>query len=150
MQIFVHTSHGLTLENVAEGATIGDLAAAIGLEDAAGWMEDTDDELPLSATIASIGDNGHLHLNACKRIDVTIHFAGKEKTHRFAPSATVGRVRRWAVGEEGFDLPNAQRPKHEIGVCGTGVIADRQEHVGTLATDCELCFDLGPKDRFQG
>ena len=150
MQIFVHTPQGLTLENVADDATIGDLAAAASMDDAAGWLEDADDELALSTTVATIGDHGHLHLNRCRRIEVTIHFAGREKTHRFAPGATVGRVRRWAVGEDGFDLPKTQRPKHEIGVCNSGVIADRQDHIGTLAADCELCFDLAPKDRFQG
>jgi hypothetical protein len=150
MQIFVHTPHGLTLENVADDATIGDLAAAAGLDDCSGWLEDADDELSLGATVAAVGDHGHLHLNRCKRIEVTIHFAGRDKAHRFAPSATVGRVRRWAVGEDGFDLPQTQRPKHEIGVCDAGVIADRQDHIGTLADDCKLCLDLAPKDRFQG
>jgi len=150
MDIFVHTPHGLTLENVEEEATIGDLLAAAGLDDGAGWREDADDELTSSTTMAVIGEHGHLHLNRCRGVEVTIHFVGKERTHRFAPGTTVGRVRRWAVGEDGFDLPKTQRPKHELGVCHTGMIADRQDHIGTLATDCELCFDLAPKDRFQG
>lgn len=150
MQIFVHTPNGLTLEHVADDATIGDLAAAAGLDDPTGWLEDADYELALSTTVAAVGDHGHLHLNRCKRIEVRIHFAGTEKTHRFAPGVTVSRVRRWAVGEDGFDLPKTQRPKHEIGVCNTGMIADRQDHVGSLTTDCKLCFDLAPKDRFQG
>jgi hypothetical protein len=150
MQVFVHTPDGLTIEKVADTSTIGDLASAVGLDDATGWLEDMDDELALDAAVAAIGDHGHLHLNRCKRIEITIHLAGKEMSHKFAPSATVGRVRRWAVGEDGFDLPKTQRPKHEIGICNSGVIADRQDHVGTLATDCKLCFDLAPRDRFQG
>lgn len=150
MQIFVHTPHGLALETVADDARIGDLAVAAGLDDATCWLENADAELALSAAVADVGEHGHVHLSRCRRIEVTIHFAGKDKTHRFAPGTTVGRVRRWAVGENGFDLPKTQRPKHEIGICNSGVIADRQDHVGTLASDCELCFDLAPKDRFQG
>ena len=52
--------------------------------------------------------------------------------------------------KKGFDLPVKERPKHEVGICGTGVIAERNDHIGTLATDCALCLDLAPKDRFQG
>jgi len=151
MQIFLHTESGLTLEDVDETATIADLADKVGIADATGWREDDDDPADAIAILAKVvGDKGHLHLTRCRRVGVTVNFAGKQKDRRFAPGVTMGRVRRWAVGPDGFDLPHKERPKHEVGVCGTGVIADRNDHVGTLATDCDLCLDLAPKDRFQG
>ncbi|WP_309709613.1 hypothetical protein [Pseudolysinimonas sp.] len=151
IQIFLHTTDGLTLQTIDEAITVAELAEALGVDDAAGWLEDADEPLA-STTVAAtaVGENGHLHLTRCRRIEVTINYAGKTKTHEFAPGSTLGRVRRWAVGENGFDLPQKERPKHELGLCGSGIIADRNEHIGTLATDCELCVDLAPKDRFQG
>lgn len=151
MQIFIHTNDGLTLEIVDETTTIAELADRAGIADAAAWLEDADEELGL-AELASdaVGDKCHVHLNRCRCIEATISFAGKQKTHEFAPGTTIGRVRRWAVGEHGFDLPDKERPKHEVGLCGSGVIADRNDHIGTLATACGLCLDLAPKDRFQG
>jgi hypothetical protein len=150
-RIFLHTDSELTLENVDENTTIAELADAMGVDGALGWLEDADEPLESGAQVASaVGENGHLHLSRRHRIEVTINYAGKTKAHGFAPGATIGRVRRWAVGENGFDLPQKERPKHEVGPCGTGVIADRNDHVGTLATDGNLCLDLAPKDRFQG
>jgi hypothetical protein len=151
MQIFLHTDTGLTLETIDDSTTIADLAEAAGVDDAIGWLEDTDDPIDSDTKAAVVvGDNGHLHVNRCRRVEVTINFAGRTKTHAFAPGTTVGRVRRWAIGDGGFDLPQKERPKHEVGICGTGVIADRNDHIGTLATNCQLCLDLAPKDRFQG
>jgi hypothetical protein len=151
MQIFLHTETGLTIEAVDQTATIATLAEAIGLADATGWLEDIDEPLNLADEIGKVvGDKGHLHLGHRRKVEVTINFAGKTTTHRFAPGTTIGRVRHWAVGDNGFNLPQKERPKHEVGICGTGVIADRNDHVGTLATDCALCLDLAPKDRFQG
>lgn len=97
-----------------------------------------------------VNDNDHIHLNRCRRVEVTVNFAGNERTRWFAPGATIQVVRRWAVGPNGFDLPEKERPKHEVGVCGTGNIAERTDHVGTLAVECSLCLNLAPKDRFQG
>lgn len=151
MRIFLHTHSSLTLQTIDETITIAELADAAGVDNAVGWLEDADEPLDGGARVAvSVGDNGHLHLNQCRRVEVAINYAGKSKTHRFTPGTTIGRVRRWAMGENGFHLPQKERPKHEVGLCGTGVIADRNDHIGTLSTDCELCLDLAPKDRFQG
>lgn len=151
MQIFIHTTTGLVLESIEDKATVTDLITATGITDAAAWLEDAEAQLDATSLVAkAIGDKGHVHITRCRRIEVTINFNGKSKSRRFSPAATIARVRRWAVGDEGFDLPQKERPKHEVGVSGTGVIADRNDHVGTLAIDCELSLDLAPKDRFQG
>ncbi len=152
MQIFLHTPTGLALvEKLDDATTIADLIDQAGLTDASAWIEDGEDALELTDRVAEVaGDKGHIHVNRCRRVDVTINYGGKQKSHGFAPGSTVQAVRQWAVGKDGFDLPVKERPKHEVGVCGTGVIADRNDHIGTLGTDCALCLDLAPKDRFQG
>lgn len=152
MQIFLHTPTGLALvENLDDNATIADLIDKAGLTDATAWAENGEDPLETADLVASVvGDRGHIHINRCRRVDVTVNYAGKQKSRTFAPGATIQATRQWAIGPNGFDLPAKERPKHEVGVCGTGVIADRNDHVGTLAADCVLCLDLAPKDRFQG
>lgn len=151
MHIFLHTDSGLTLQTIDEATTIAELANAVGIDGVTGWPEDADEPLDGSTRVApAVGDNGHLYLGRCRQVEVTINYAGKAKIEPFAPGTTIGRVRRWAIGENGFDLPQKERPKHEVGLCGTGIIADRNDHIGTLATDCDLCLDLAPKDRFQG
>ncbi len=151
MRIFLHTNSGLALQEIDDTTTIADLADAVGLDDATCWPEDADEPLDGNTRAAeAVGENGHLHLSRCRGVEVIINYAGRDKTDEFPPGTTVGRVRRWAIGEDAFNLPQKERPKHEVGLCGTGVIADRNDHIGTLATDCELCLDLAPKDRFQG
>jgi hypothetical protein len=92
----------------------------------------------------------HIGIHRCRRVLVTVNFLGETKERRFVPTATVDAVRRWAVGIHGFDLPAAERLEHEVGVCGTRVVADRRVRVGALATRCALCLDLDLRDRFQG
>lgn len=152
MQIFLHTPTGLALvEKLDDATTIADLIDQAGLTDASAWIEDGEDALELTDRVAQVaGDKSHIHVNRCRRVDVSINYGGKQKSHGFSPGSTIQAVRQWAVGKDGFDLPVKERPKHEVGVCGTGVIADRNDHIGTLATDCTLCLDLAPKDRFQG
>ena len=151
MQIFVHSPNGLVLQDIDDQTSVRDLVTQVGLADASAWLEDTDEPLDPTNVLANVvTDNGHIHLNHCRRVEVTVNFAGKEKARKFAPSATIQAARQWAVGPNGFDLPAKERPKHEVGVCGTGNLAERTDHVGTLATDCSLCLNLAPKDRFQG
>lgn len=151
MQIFLHTSNGIALtDELDDTTTIGDLIAQTELTDSTAFAQDADEPLDAAVLAATIGDKGHIHITRCRRVTVTVNFAGKHKERKFSPGATIQAVRRWAVGSNGFDLPERERPKHEVGVCGTGVIAERDDHIGTLATDCGLCLDLAPKDRFQG
>ena len=90
----------------------------------------------------------HIGRHPCRRVLVSVHFAGEQRQRRFVPSATVRSVRRWALGLHGFDLPTDEQPRYEVGVCDSGVIADRNDHIGALATRCRLCLDLAPRERF--
>ena len=152
MRLFTHTGSGLDLrDHVDETSTVADLVSQSGVDDAAVWLEDADEPLGPSTRLGdALHDGAHIHICACRRIAVTVHYGGQTIERSFPPSATIQRLRRWALGSRGFDLPKSQRPVHELGVAGTGVIAERDDHAGTLATDCALQLDLAPKDRFQG
>lgn len=116
------------------------------------WLEEGEDSLDPTKTLIEVGivEFAHVHHGRCRMVAVTVRFGGEPKEHEFSPSTTVGRVFEWSVGDKGFDLPAAQRPKHTLGLCGTQEEAERKAHLGSLATDCRVCFDLAPKTRYQG
>ena len=151
MKFFLHTTTDLTIEDLDPSTTLQEIADGHGIADATAWLEDVDDPLDISALLSeALRPQQHLHLSSCRRVVTTVAYAGRTISDEFPPGTTIGRVRTWAVGHDGFDLPQKERPRHEVGLCGSGVIADRNDHIGTLATDCALCLDLAPKDRFQG
>ncbi|HEX7060289.1 MAG TPA: hypothetical protein VF176_10610 [Solirubrobacterales bacterium] len=156
MQIYIHRSETKELEliEVEEMISVKELAQAHGGDDASVWLEDEEEslapEVPLKK--AGVKDRGHVHVSKkCKKIEVQVRYAGDPKLRKFAPSATIARVFKWATGKKGFDLTPTERAKHTLGLCGTTTEPDKSEHVGSLANpDCTLCLDLAPKERFEG
>src|SRR5215469_4924614 len=53
---------------------------------------------------AHIGPRSRVHVHRCHRLEVAVNFNAAQKTQAFPPSATIERVKRWAVGPEGFGL----------------------------------------------
>jgi hypothetical protein len=107
-----------------------------------------DGDDPAGTTGAVTEVKAHIGIHRCRRVLVTVNFAGERIERRFVPTATIQAVRRWAVGIHGFDLSAEQQPEHEVGICNTGVVADRATRVGALAIRCTLCLDLARRDRF--
>jgi hypothetical protein len=116
------------------------------------WAEDADEPLDPAVTIAAAGlqDRSHVHRGRARRITATVRFNGESKEREFAPSARVERAFKWAVGDTAFDLPRDQRAKHTLFLGGTQVEADRDAHLGSLATDQAVWFELAPKERYTG
>jgi hypothetical protein len=96
MQIFLHTPTGLALvENLDDATTIADLIDQAGLTDASAWIEDGEDALELTDRVAQVaGDKGHIHVNRCRRVDVTINYGGKQKSQGSAISLPASPCRR--------------------------------------------------------
>jgi hypothetical protein len=151
MDLYVHVEGGEAVDivNVEGGDTVAVLLSA---DDELLWLEDTDVPLAAAATFAEVGlvDRAHVHRGRRRRIATTVRFNGQSKEREFPPGTTVERVFRWAVGDHGFDLPHDQRATHTLGVTGTDVEADRDAHVGSLATSGAVSFDLAPKARYAG
>lgn len=157
MKVFVHREEHATVEavEVESGATVGELLERLGREggtEESLWLEDGDDPLDRSTTLesAAVSEGTRVHVARRKKVEVSVRFGGDTKTREFQPSALVQRVFQWAVGNSGFDLPSAERAKHTLAVCGADTEADRYTHVGSLAQDGRVCFDLAPKTRYQG
>ena len=120
------------------------------------FSEDQEAELSpdLSLEEAHIGHRSRVHVHRCHRIEVTVNFNAAQKTRAFPPSATVERVKRWAVGPapEGFGLQGVDATEHLLQLCHSNTRPDEDTHIGSLVTfpDCQLCFDLVPKVRVEG
>jgi hypothetical protein len=156
MKVFVHAGQGAVEPREADidhASTAAALLLQVGAEpDALLWIEEAEDPLDPGVTLVEAGvvEFSHLHHGRCRRVAATVRFGGEPKERAFSPSATVQTVFAWAESKEGFDLPAEQRPKHTLGLCGTQTEADRRAHLGSLASDCRVCFDLAPKTRYQG
>ncbi len=152
----------VVLVKVAANGTIRDLvkAALPGQQEGKGehavtvMLEDSDEALDLNKSLASAGvvQRGRVHIHRCRRVDVTVNFNGKPIERHFPPSATVKRVKKWAVGKKGFDMTDVDAAEHLLQVCNSTVRPDEDTHIGTLVKhpNCSLCFDLLPKIRVEG
>ena len=149
MTLFLHSKK--PLKTVARDAsrTVGDLVAEEGGGDL--WLENANEPLDAGTTLAELPPNAHVSRGPCKRVEATVKFNGEEEEKRFPQGATVATVFAWATGHDGYDLPAAQRPKHVLALCGTETQPDKSTHLSELlGEDCEVCFSLVPKVRFEG
>jgi len=132
----------------AHGLSAPDVAKALVL------VEDAEEPLAPDAPLeaAGIGHRGRVHVHRCRRVEVTVNFNADQKSEAFPPSATMARVKKWAVGKRGFDLTSIDATEHLLQVCGSTSRPDEDVHIGTLVEvpACELCFDLVAKQRVEG
>jgi hypothetical protein len=155
VQIYVHRSENaeLKLIEVEERISVKEFAETQVGEGASLWIEDEEESLEQEAVLIEVvEERGHVHVSKkCKKIAVSVRYAGDTKLKEFAPGASIARVFKWATGKDGFDLTPTERAKHTLGICQTNTEPDKSEHVGSLAgSDCTLCLDLAPKERFEG
>lgn len=118
------------------------------------YTEDGDTPLPIGATLeaAGLGNQSSVHLSRCKKVAVTVHHNGKDRSESFGPGVPMHRVKEWAVGKKGFDLTPVDAAEHVLQITGTSDRPDEDVHIGSLvgATGCGVEFDLVPKVRVEG
>jgi hypothetical protein len=150
MDIYIHRTNGREQRRVEGDAKVGDLRD--GDATTSVWLENEDEPLDAERLLSEVASEGtQFHVSKCHRVDVRVRFNGDDKTRAFAPAVTVGRVFDWACGKDGFDLPPAEKAKHTFQVCGQKTQPDKADHIGTFADgDCQVCFDLVPKEKFEG
>lgn len=116
------------------------------------FKEDEDEPVKADATLeaAGIGRRCRIQVHRCRRIEVSVNFNGKQAERKFAPSATIQRVTKWAVRE--FGLKDVDAAEHVLQLCGSTKRPDADTHLGALVahTNCGICFDLVPKQRVEG
>lgn len=155
MELYVHKAgEEITLVEVDDNTTVEALIADQLDDGGDAWLEDADRRLDHRRTLreAGVEDRAHVHIGKCAEVHVTVRYPGASSIERdFKPNQTIARVFAWATGKDGFDLTPTEKAKHALGICGTTTEADKDEHVGSFADgECKACFDLAPKERFEG
>lgn len=114
-----------------------------------------DEETPLEHHLIigeiCVHNTAKLHLHRCRQVEVTVVFAGTPKSKKFAPGATVDRIKHWAAITE-FHMTEPEAGEHRLQLAGTHDRPNPGVHVGTLAScpDCQVKFDLVPDERVNG
>ena len=113
------------------------------------FIEDEDDERPVEK-LPHLPEGLRLHLHRLKGIDVVVRYAGRDVRRSFRPSATVGRIKRWATQEMGVAPSDAAELM--LQVHGSDNRPDADIHVGSLieAPHHRATFDLVPSPRVNG
>jgi hypothetical protein len=149
MNTFLHSKGDLAVAQIPPKQTVEDLLAEHG--DGELWLENTDEPLPREMKFADLPPGSHVTRSSCVRVTATVRFNDEKKMKKFPPGTTVARVFEWAAGDDGFELPPGQRPKHALALCGTTTQPEKSTHLSELVgDDCSVCFDLAPKERFEG
>lgn len=156
MEIYIHSAgREIVLVELPEDTTIDALITDQLGGGGHAWLENADDPLERGQGLRAAGmsERAHVHLSKCAEVHVTVRYPGAPNPieRDFKPNQTIARVFEWAAGKDGFDLTPTEKAKHALGICDTTTEADKDEHVGTFASDkCKACFDLAPKERFEG
>ena len=106
--------------------------------------------MPLEA--AGIRHRGRVHVHRCRKIQVAVNFNGVTESNHFSPATTVGKIKKWAVSKQVFNLSEIDASEHILQICGSNERPDEDTHLGSLVKfpDCKICFDLVAKVRVEG
>lgn len=149
MTLFLHSKSPLKTVEPEPSHTVADLIAIEGGGEL--WLENAETPLDAAMPLAELPANAHVSRGTCTRVAVTAQYNDETIEKDFPQGATVAAVFAWAVGEQGFNLPVSQRPKHALAVCGTQVQPDKSTHLSELVSeDCTVCFAVVPKHRYEG
>ncbi|WP_323809728.1 hypothetical protein [Sphingobium baderi] len=121
--------------------------------DALLFAEDEDDPLDDAQAVKDRpgGKGLKLHLHSCRHIMVAVTYNGEAIDRKFAPGATIARVKRWAA-ERKFGMTEEEAGEHVLQIAGTHERPAPGTHIGVLANrkTCGLAFDLVPDERVNG
>ena len=121
--------------------------------DALLFAEDVDEPLVDDAhAVDRAGAVGlKLHFNRCSKVEVLTTFNGETVRCHFAPSATVGRIKKWGA-EFKFKMSDEEAGEHVLQISGTHNRPAPGTHIGVLSPPgaCEVKFDLVPDERVNG
>lgn len=133
---------------------LAELRAKLGADEAAIlFLEDADEPAELGARLRDLnhGKAVKVHVHRCRHIAISVTFNSKAEEHRFAPAATVARVKRWAT-DKAFKMSPAEAAEHVLQLSGTTERPNPGTHLGALAKHpkCQVGFDLVPNERVNG
>src|SRR5690349_17728597 len=129
MEIYVHrsTKERIELRHVDGSAAVGD---AIGITEGEWvWIEGGEQAIDSATSFseAGVGERGHVHVNTCHKVVVTVTYNNDPKERVFPPAAAIRAVFEWATGPKGFDLSEEDKAELVLQVCGTDDRLDPSE-----------------------
>ena len=117
------------------------------------FIEEDDDPVDDSVLVKDrAGLKGlKVHLHRCRYVEVTVTFNAETVERRFAPAATVARVKHWAA-ERKLGMTEEEAGEHVLQIAGTHERPAPGTHIGALTDGkvCGLAFDLVPDERVNG
>jgi hypothetical protein len=121
--------------------------------DALLFLEDEEDPIDEAILVSDRATPTGLkvHVHRCRHVEVTVTFNGETVERRFSPSATIGRVKRWAAVDK-FHMSEEEAGEHVLQIAGTHDRPAPGTHIGSL-TDGKVCgvgFDLVAHERVNG
>jgi hypothetical protein len=118
------------------------------------FVEDASEPLDPNAVVPANepGKPLRLHVHRCRSVTADVTFNGRTVEHRFGPGTTVQTVKRWATGDAGFKMTEADAAEHVLQLTGTTTRPEPDTHIGALTTggECRVRFDLVPLKRVEG
>ena len=134
-------------------AVVGDLVTLVkerGIDVAELLIFKEDDDEPLEHHHPLHGhDHPVFHAHRCRKVDVAVHYKMEAFKHKFAPSATIAKVTRWAVEKAGLGKEEAE--EHVLQIHGSRVQPPQNAHLGSFTGEtCDVMFDLVRKKLVQG
>jgi hypothetical protein len=128
-----------------------------GLEGEEGYLFLADSEEPLDpdAKLGEVGIDrqGHVHAGRCRRVEVTVEYAGQSHSHQFPPTAKVKTVRDWALSQHWqAPIDPTQHPKFGLFLAGDPNALPDARRIGTYTQkgSCAVTFELALRERPQG
>lgn len=117
------------------------------------FLENQDEPLDEQARVQdhATAHGVNLHVHRCRLVEVAVAFNGETVESRFAPSATLARVKRWAAGER-FGMSEEEAGEHVLQIQGTYERPAAGTHIGALIDGnlCGMAFDLVADERMNG
>lgn len=155
IQIFV-TTPGDTEDRfitVPPVATVQQLSAALqalGVSVPDGAQAFLEGEEEPAAQPIRLRNKARVHLGTCRKVQVSVSYAGRIEQKSFPPSVPLVAVQQWAAGK--LLANDIDRKEHVLQICNS----DQQPSPGTqlgaltLPGCCSACFDLVPSIRVEG
>jgi hypothetical protein len=152
MQIYLHSEGHEDPELVEVDETITVKEFLVDRDGELLWIEEVDEAVAADLTFVAAGieHRGHVHVGRCAKVEVSVRYGGETKKRKFAPTAHIRKVVKWATGPDGFNLSEDESAKHILELPGSDHRVPDRTHVGSVAHDCALVLDLRPKIRHEG
>lgn len=97
-----------------------------------------------------LGHPGQVHCVRCRRVRTTVQYNGTDRRRAFSPAASVATATKWA--HRVFHVDRADAANFVLQLCGTKEAPSIETKLVQLVEkgQCELCFELVPRERIEG